>query len=176
MNKNLGKLLMLCMMALSVTVAQGQGLATVIKEQAADMARALLKKDVEKAVKYIPPKLVESAGGMPKLMAARDTANKYMAQFGAEIKKITIGNPGKIYTYKNELQSLVPQTTELKVMNMSITLESSLIAISQDKGANWYFVDTTIFRGEQLKKSLPDISPEIVIPKMKPPVIVNQAQ
>jgi len=149
---------------------------TVIKIQAMDMARAVLAKDVNKLVGYMPPKLVADAGGKDKLLMARDTLNKYMKQFGAEIKKVTIGNPGKIISYKKLLQATVPQTTEVKFMAGTAILESTLIAISEDKGLHWYFVDTSIYRGDKLKSSLPDLSPELIIPPMKPPKIVADEQ
>lgn len=153
-----------------------QNLETTIKIQAMEMAKAVLAKDLDKLSTYLPPKLIEQAGGKEKMMIARDTMNKYMKQFGAEIKRVTIGNPGKIINYKNQLQALVPQTTELKFMASMITLESTLIAISEDNGQHWYFVDTSIYREDKLKLSLPNLSPEIVIPPMKPPKIVATEQ
>jgi hypothetical protein len=149
-----------------------QNMETVIKIQAMDMARAVLAKDVDKLIQYMPPKLVEQAGGKQKMMQARDTANKYMGQFGASIKKVTIGNPGKIVSYKNELQTTVPQTTEVKFMASTIVMESTLIALSNDKGKHWYFVDTSIYHADKVKSSLPDLSPELVIPPMKAPKII----
>ena len=153
-----------------------QNLSTVIKIQAMEMARAVLDKDLNKLVTYMPPKLVAEAGGKEKLMVARDTVNKYMKQFGAEIKKVTIGDPGKIITYKKQLQATVPQTTEMKFMASKVILESTLIAISEDNGTHWYFVDTTIYHGDKLKSSLPDLSPELVIPPMKQPKIIADEQ
>ena len=149
--------------------ASSQQLATTIKIQAMEMARAVLDKDLNKLVVYMPPKLVANAGGKEKMMIARDTLNKYMKQFGAEIKKVTIGNPGKIISFKKQLQATIPQITEVKFMASIVTIESTLIAVSEDNGAHWYFVDTNIYRGDKLKSSLPDLSPELVIPPMQPP-------
>jgi hypothetical protein len=161
---------------LTVMQASGQNLSTVIKIQAMDMARAVLDKDINKLVAYMPPKLVADAGGKDKLLIARDTLNKYMKQFGAEIKRVTIGDPGKIITYKKQLQATLPQTTEVKFMASKVILESTLIAISEDNGLHWYFVDTGIYRGDKLKSSLPDLSPELVIPSMKQPKIIADEQ
>jgi hypothetical protein len=155
--------------------AYSQPPETIIKIQAMDMARAVLAKDVDKIVYYMPPKLVADAGGKEKMMIARDTVNKYMKQFGAEIKKVTIGNPGKIISYKKQLQTTVPQTTEASFMSSTVILQSTLIAISEDGGRRWYFVDTNIYRENKLRSSLPDLSPELVIPPMSmPKIIPNQ--
>jgi hypothetical protein len=157
-----------------IASVSGQNYSTIIKTQAMEMAKAVLAKDVDKLVKYMHPKIIESAGGRDKLLMARDTVNKYMQQFGAEIKKVTIGNPAAVINYKNELQTTLPQTTEMKVMASSILVESTLVAISEDKGVNWYFIDTSIYRAEKLKKSLPNLSPDLVIPPMKKPQIITQ--
>jgi len=160
---------------LVLVCAYSQPPETIIKIQAMDMARAVLAKDVDKIVYYMPPKLVEDAGGKEKMMIARDTVNKYMKQFGAEIKKVTIGNPGKIISYKKQLQTTVPQTTEASFMSSTVILQSTLIAISEDGGRRWYFVDTNIYRENKLRSSLPDLSPELVIPPMTmPKIIPNQ--
>src|SRR5258705_11928104 len=95
MKKKCTLLLALIIKLLPLTQAYSQNLSTVIKIQAMDMARAILAKDVDKLVAYMPPKLVADAGGKDKLLIARDTLNKYMKQFGAEIKRVTIGDPGK---------------------------------------------------------------------------------
>lgn len=152
---------------------QAQNIATTIKIQAMEMARAILEKDPNKLIPYLPPKLVEEAGGKEKLIAARDSLNKYMKQFGGEIRRVTIGNPGPVVKYKKQLQSTVPQTTQLKFMAALITLESTLVAISEDNGAHWYFVDNAIYGEQKIKSALPDLSPELVIPPMKKPVITS---
>src|ERR1700712_5381015 len=103
-----------------------------LKIQANDMAKAVLAKDINKLAGYLPPKLIADAGGKEKLMIARDTINKFLTQMGAEIKKVTIGTPGKIINYKNQLQATVPQTTEMKFMASMVILKSTLVAVSSD--------------------------------------------
>jgi hypothetical protein len=176
MKKKISPLLAVIILLLPVMQASGQNLSTVIKIQAMDMARAVLDKDINKLVAYMPPKLVADAGGKDKLLIARDTLNKYMKQFGAEIKRVTIGDPGKIITYKKQLQATLPQTTEMRFMASKVILETTLIAISEDNGLHWYFADTSIYRGDKLKSSLPDLSPELVIPPMKQPRIIADEQ
>src|ERR1700733_1903263 len=97
-------LLVITLLLIAVPV-NSQPIETVIKTQALEMARAVMTKDVNKLVLYMPPKLVAEVGGKEKLMAARDTVNKFMTQFGAEIKKVLIGEPTKIISYKNQLQT-----------------------------------------------------------------------
>jgi hypothetical protein len=152
--------------------APAQNMATTIKIQAMEMARAILAKDLNKVVEYLPPKLVAMSGGKARVLTVRDSLNKFMQEFGAEIKKVTIGDPGNIINYKGTLQCTLPQTTRVTFMENTVVLESTLIAISEDQGKHWYFVDTTIYRSNKLKEALPNLSPELVIPPMKKPEII----
>ncbi|MEO5594733.1 MAG: hypothetical protein ABIR15_22455 [Chitinophagaceae bacterium] len=176
MKNKFSALLIIIIIQLPGIYAYSQNLSTVIKIQAMDMARAVLAKDVNKLAGYMPPKLLADAGGIDKMLIARDTLNKFMKQFGAEIKRITIGDPGTIINYKKQLQATLPQTTEVKFMASKVIIESTLIAISEDKGLHWYFIDTSIYHGDKLKSSLPDLSPELIIPPLKQPKILSNEQ
>ena len=172
MKKNL-LLIVYCVLCFS---AVAQNYSTTIKIQAMDMAKSLLKKDFTTFAKYMHPKVIEMAGGKEKLSQRMDTANAAMKQFGAEIKKILIGNPANVVTYKNELQTTLPQTTELQTGFGNAILETTIIAISTDGGKNWYFIDTSVYNVKDIKKSLPNISPDLVIPPVKPPKFVPNQQ
>ena len=92
--------------------AQNQN--SIIKTQAMEMVKALLKKDFATFTRYVHPKMIEMAGGASRAGARMDSINALATQFGAEIKRINIGNPGNIVRYKNEMQVTLPQTTEMK--------------------------------------------------------------
>lgn len=152
--------------------AFSQNQNSVIKAQAMHMAQALLKKDFTTFSKFIHPKLVAAVGGPKKLVERLDSANAMAKQFGAEIKKIRIGDPVKPITYKSGLQTTLPQTTEMETPMGSIILETTLIALSGDGGKNWQFLDTSLFSVQEIKKQVPELSPSLVIPPLKSPRLV----
>jgi hypothetical protein len=82
-----------------------------------------------------------------------------------------IGEPGEIIAYKDQLQCVVPQYTDMQTPMGRLSLSSSLIAISTDKGKNWYFVDTNMYKTDKLTAVLPDLSPKLVIPPQQQPVL-----
>ena len=170
------KSLLLIVYCLLGFAAVAQNHSTTIKIQAMEMAKSLLKKDFTTFAKYMHPKVIEMAGGKEKLLQRMDTANSAMTQFGAEIKKILIGHPAAVVNYKNELQTTLPQTTELQTGFGNVTLETTIIAISTNGGKNWYFIDTSIYNVKEVKKSLPNISPDLVIPRPKEPKFVPNTQ
>jgi hypothetical protein len=154
-----------------------QPLPTVIKTQAIEMGKALTNNDAETFQKYMHPKVIEKAGGPDKMKAYMDSGFARFKKFNGQITRITYGNPAEILTYKKELQTTLPQTTEISTSLFSIIFESTLIAISQDKGRNWYFVDSNMYRIDETKGNLPELSPELVIPPAtKPKYIPKEKQ
>lgn len=143
--------------------------SSIIKAQALEMTRALQARNFPSFLKFMHPKIVEMAGGSDKMIQQMDTVNAMAKKFGAEIKKITIGNPGKIISYKKELQAILPQTTEMTSAFGDLALESTLVAISADGGKTWKFIDTSVTSVKQLKQAMPELSPELQIPAPKPP-------
>lgn len=149
--------------------AQAQNLSTTIKVQAMDMATALMNNDLDAFIKYMHPDIIAFAGGKEQLKTKMDSAYVAMKQFGVSFKRYWIGNPGEIIDYKGQLQSVLPQTTTLKTLLGEMVVETSMIAISKDKGKNWWFIDTNVYRVDKLKNVLPDLSPRLVIPPPKQP-------
>ena len=146
-----------------------QNMKTIIKIQAMDMAGALVKNDFNAFLKYMHPKVIEIAGGTQKLKNNMDSADAMMKLFAMEFKKIIIGHPGEIITYKEQLQCVVPQSTNMKSPLGELYVETSLIAICMDKGKRWYFIDTNIYKVDKLKTALPDLSPKLIILPQKEP-------
>ena len=162
----------ICFIWLSLC-SHAQNFSTVIKVQAMQMATALIRNDFATFSKYMHPKVIEFAGGKEKMKNKMDSADVALKQFGVSFKKILIGNPGQVITYKDALQCVVPQTTTMQTMVGDIVAETSLIAISPDKGKSWYFIDTNVYKVDKLKSILPDLSPELVIPPQKEPKLVT---
>jgi uncharacterized membrane protein YvbJ len=160
----------------STTYLYSQNMATVIKAQALEMARAIAKKDFEKVATFMHPSLSSEAKNKMQAPGMMDSLNKAMAQFKPEVKSIIIGNPGEIVTYKKVMQALLPQEMEIKTTLLSVAFETTLVAISEDGGKKWYFVDANMYKEESIKKKLPELSPKIVLPAMKKPKFIPNKQ
>jgi hypothetical protein len=158
-------------------LTDGQNLSTAIKVQAMDMATALMKNDFTTFSKYMHPNIVSYSGGKEKMKSKMDSAYAAMKLFGVSFKKYWIGDPSEIVSYNNQLQAVLPEITVIKTPLGELTAETSMIVISMDKGKNWYFIDTNVYRADKLKTILPDISPKLIIPPQKKPKLVpNKSQ
>ncbi len=148
--------------------------SNTIKKQAEMMSQLLLKKDFISFCKYTYPKIIDMMGGKQKMVEVMENGTKEMQSSGVEFLHVTIGEPSKIITIRNELQCTVPQTIEMKVPNGRLISKSTLIAISIDNGKNWYFVDTSGKDIETMKKGLPNLSGELIIPEKTQPTFYKE--
>jgi len=173
--KNL-RLLFISISILSLPLSmKAQNLSTVIKVQAMEMGNSFMRNDFNNFVKYMHPNIVEFAGGKEKMKSAMDSAYQAMKRFKVKFKRYWIGSPGEIITYKNQLQAVLPQSTTMAMGLGEMTIETSMIAISADKGKTWWFIDTNAYQAEKLKNIMPDLSPNLVIPPPKKPTFAPRS-
>ena len=154
-------LLLQCVCVLPVAVS-AQANPSAIKSAAIAMGNALVKKNSEQFLSFMHPSMIKLAGGKEKLSVISDSALKVFEQFGGKVSRITYGNPA--------------ETTTLSSFIGDAELSSSLIAISNDNGKSWTFIDTNMFGIKQIKAAMPDISPALVIPKAAAPKIIMKEQ
>lgn len=154
--------------------ATGQNLATTIKVQAMNMANGLMKNDFQSFVRYMHPSIIEFAGGKEIMKTKMDSAYQAMKRFNVRFKRYWIGHPAEIVKYKDELQTVLPQTTIMITPLGEVIAETAMIVISADNGKNWWFIDTNLYDADKLKNLLPDLSPELVIPPRKKPKLAGR--
>jgi hypothetical protein len=147
---------------------------TLVKSQALEMGKAMVSGDSKEFSKYMLPELVNFGGGAEKVAQMMDSMFAVFKTFGGQVKKITYGNPGKIIKYNKELQTTLPQTTEITSSLADVILTSTLVAISRDKGKNWFFFDPMMNKSDKLKGKLPPLSPEINVPPPQPKFIPKE--
>jgi len=157
-------------------LSTAQPTPSAIKSSAIAMGNALAQKNSDQFLSYMHPSMIKLAGGKEKLRVISDSALRVFEQFGGKVSRITYGNPAEIIAYKKTLQSVIFQTTTLSSFIGDAELSSSLIAISNDNGKSWTFIDTNMFGIKQIKSAMPDISPALVIPKAAAPKIIMKEQ
>jgi hypothetical protein len=171
--KNKIETIIAILFVISISIsASSQNHAKTIKVQAMDLGSAFMKNDFNTFVKYMHPNIIAFAGGKEKMKAMMDSAYGAMKLFGVSFKRYWIGNPGEIINYKDQLQTVLPQTTTMTTPLGELTAETHWIVISTDKGKNWYFIDTNVYQVDKIKNVLPDLSPKLVIPPRKQPKLV----
>jgi hypothetical protein len=142
-----------------------------VKDQAAKMGQSLLIGDYKTFANYNNSRMLKLMGGEEKMTAALVKSIGDMKIKGIYIKSITFDEPSKIVKSGKELQSTIAQHTEVSTTQGRAVSTSTLIALSEDNGKTWTFLDTLNKDMATLKKIIPGLSSVIIIPASKPPVI-----
>lgn len=141
----------------------------IIRQQAEHTSKALLQGDYETVVKFTYPKIVEMLGGRDKMVAILKDGKVQMDEQGMAIESVTFGEPSQTVMAGDEIHCLVPQTLLMKVPGGKLKAESWLLAISTDKGAHWYFLDTASMTMDNIKGFVPHYNSNLKIPAQKEP-------
>jgi len=170
------KILTLFMTVVCMAQVTAQPTSTIIKTQAIAMGRAIADHDRATLMSFMLPDLKEMAGDPAKTNQVMDSALAMFEAMGGRITRITYGDPSPVAKGKGQLQAVLPQTIALSTSFADVEFTSTLLAISKDGGKHWYFTEPHVYKEAAKKKSLPEISPELVIPDPQKPVIIQKKQ
>jgi hypothetical protein len=145
---------------------------TILKRQANIVAKALLNSDFKTVIVHTYPKAVELAGGKEKLLQIMSNGINQMKAQGFAFEKVSIGSPGKFYKAGTEIHCLVPETLIMKTSKGRMSAKSNLLAISNDGGKNWSFLDLNKGTISSVKNLFPNFNNNLIIPKPAQPVML----
>jgi hypothetical protein len=138
--------------------------------QAQEVNDAFRRRDFARMVDLTYPKVIETAGGRDKMIAALAKGIKEMETEGVSVLSSTAGAPTQIVHASKWIYAVVPTTLKVKAKDGIFQTESSMIGISEDQGANWTFIDAGGKDHTQLLGFLPVPSDKLKLPAEKEPV------
>ncbi|WP_417357139.1 hypothetical protein [Flavobacterium sp.] len=161
--------LLLSISIVSISVAQTPE-QSVLK-QANDMGQSFLDKDYDTFATYTHPKVMKAMGGKDNMVKNLKRSFDGFENEGVSFLGTDYSAPSKIITVEDgTMQCTLIQMIEMKVKGGKLTSQSCLLAISENKGKNWYFLDTAGYNHPTMKTLIPNLSDEIVIPGRIDPV------
>jgi hypothetical protein len=160
--------LLVLLLASAPAFVFSQDPSAAIKEQAGKCAKALLTGDFETVAVYSHKRVLEILGGKEAMIEILKRGSEGMKSKGVAIEDVTLGEPEKPRKIGEWLVSLVPQKILIKLPEGHIEQESHLLAISEDEGKNWTFVDVN--NRAKLETAFPELAGKIELPERKPPV------
>lgn len=149
---------------------------TALKKLATRFANATFNSDHKLVIDLTYPKLVELSGGrdsMQKLIVERIES---LQKQGVMKFEGSVGSPGPFIKAGNQIHCLLPETLFLKMFTGRYVTQSYLLAISNDKGKSWTFMDVGKMPAEVLHKLLPNYNDELVIPTPGKPMFFPDQQ
>jgi hypothetical protein len=142
----------------------------VVKKQAKRFAVATFNGDFRTVIDLTYPKLVELSGG-------RDTMQKLITERIETLKKQgimtfdgSVGSPGPFYKAGSQIHCLLPETIILRMFNGRYVGRSYLLAVSDNNGKSWTFLDVGNMPADVLHKLLPNYNNDLIIPASGKPM------
>jgi hypothetical protein len=144
-----------------------------VESQANLMAQAFLKGDYQTFARYTYPAILNAMGGEGSMITVLTNSSNNMKMQGMFFSGITFDAPTKIVTIGSEMQCTLQQHTTIKLDKGRAVATSTLIAISNDGGKDWLFVDTTDKDAVSMRQVIPNLSKAIIIPLQQKPIFYN---
>jgi hypothetical protein len=136
----------------------------VLRKSAETMVDHFRRGQLDEYIAFVHPKIIQMLGGKEKMIAGLKSRISEMKDDGFSFKAVTVGAPSKILSAEGELQAVISQTIELENPDGVLTTKSSLIAVSNDLGKTWHFIDSGGKTLSELKKVFKTLSDELAIP------------
>lgn len=144
-----------------------QTMTETLAQQAKQNADAMLNKNYETSVRSMYPPIVEMMGGFQKTLAHVKASMAEMESTGLTFEKITVGQPSAIVKEGREDVAIVPTEMVMRVEGKRVRVNSYMVAVTQNRGRNWYFFDGAQMPKEKLSQIYPKLVATIEIPERK---------
>jgi hypothetical protein len=141
--------------------------------QAKELNEAFGKRDFARFVDLIHPKVVEMAGGRERMIADMTKELKQMEAEGVVILSSESGTPAQFVRDAGAIYAVLPTTTKTRTQTGVFQSESNMIAVSNDEGANWKFIDASGQNNGELNKLIPGVADKLKLPPDKTPVKIS---
>jgi len=159
-----------CLLCIAPTVMRGSDISLTIKQEAEKCAQAIKLEDYATVVKYTHKRVVDGMGGKEKMIAIMKQGRAQMRQGGYDFVDAKIGMASEPRKIGKWLTSYVPQEIVMKVPNGRLHTESELLAISEDEGTTWVFIDLGPITPALFAQLFPELNGQITLPEKKKPI------
>lgn len=118
--------------------------------------KATVDKDFEKLSTFHHPTIVEMGGGQTYLIDDLKRDVGMYEAIGISITDIIAKQPSAIIQAGDELHAMLPIVRKMKTKVDNQEEANYLLAVSQDNGESWYFIDMRKQDAESIKVFLPN--------------------
>lgn len=142
----------------------GQSSRENLEAQAQQMANFFKNENFGPYVNFVHPEVLKMAGGSDRMIELIEQQFSALKDAEMVIQDVVMGKPTPIVSYKNQLQSTIPQSLIITTPDSRITSKYNLIAVSNDSGKSWSFIDTQGKDILTMRKTFPSLSSELILP------------
>ena len=148
-----------------------------IRKLAAENSAALKSGNYARLVELTYPKVVEMLGGRDKMIEAMRRGSEDMKAQDSAILGAEVSEPEKVVTAGDKQFAIVPMTVRVQLPAGTLRSKGFLIAVSEDRGKTWTFIDGAGLvrepgkEKEKLAQILPDFPPQLSLPAREQPAL-----
>lgn len=153
-------LLLICFLSVNLSAQTDN---ETLNTQLNAMKTAFMDKDYSLIAKHTYPKIVEMMGGKEKMVEVTSTTMAKMESQNFIFKSITFKDPSELMEHNGDLQCALTQIIVMDTPNGKVQNERTLVAISEDDGNNWVFLDSSGMNSDSLKGIYPNLHPDLVL-------------
>jgi len=159
----MNKLFYSLLLSFSLLTALAQTSNENLNSQLQEMRKFFLAEDYANFINYTYPRLAEMAGGKENLIKLTKQSMEQLKNDGFKVVEIGFKDASDFYTKDNELQCTLRQVLIMDTPKGMIESEYTMIAISEDDGLNWTFLDTSGKEKATMLKYFPNLHEDIDI-------------
>jgi hypothetical protein len=139
-------------------------------KQALELGRATIAGDFAKVIDSSHPKLVELMGGRTKAIEFSKSAIDGMKAGGYDFTDYSVNPVSQVVRKGQRIYAVFPTRLVMKTPKGKAISVGFLLAVSENKGDTWTFLDGAGFQDPQIQAAvIPDLPAEIILPKIAPP-------
>ena len=140
-------------------------LAPVIKASADSMTTAFKNKDFTTFARFNNTRLLDLIGGEEAFVSFIEKQMELLKE--VSFNEMKPGRVIRIINYNSTYQCIIEQLSEIKMEGIVVSSVSHLVGLSTDNGKSWRFADGNNGTKEEFNSILPELSPDLLIPKKK---------
>ena len=129
--------------------------------QADTVGNLFINKEIDKFVAKMDPRLLKAIGGEEKMHEALQKIYDDLSNDSIAFTHASFSKPSAIVMSGKEMQCTLHEDIEMKTPDTVKTINALMLAMSQDKGKHWTFVDVPKGDLENLRAIFPNISDKL---------------
>lgn len=159
-----------------ITVVFAQKHTKEIMRDGNAMVQAFGAGNYDKLLDYTYPGIFEVYGDRESFKELIELTMNGFKEQGLKIDSVYVQNPGAEFTAGTQLHSTLTQFLTLTFDGGYVKTESTLLAVSENKGKDWTFIDVQQLLPEIKAILFPDFNEALVFPEVKQPELFFDEQ
>jgi hypothetical protein len=171
---------MLCLLLLAAIASAGTADAAqheaAIRAAAEKASSAIVDGRMEAIADSTYPGLAAVMGGRVALINSLHESSAELRKRGLSVTEMEVVSISPTVQAGRQLHSIVRMKRMMNAPNGIQVQDTFLIAVSEDAGASWSFVEGRQLSQDQLKVLFPDFNPELKFPATAKPVFIRDGE